>query len=72
MFGERKKGKLQIPKKVGLCTFKEILKEYVYNSTVIFFNILLFCLKGYPETLIKSLYQKHLQLAVKITQVFHM
>ena len=51
IFGERKKGKLQIPKKVGLCAFKEILKEYVYNSTVIFFNILLFCLKGYSETL---------------------
>ena len=51
IFGERKKGKLHILKKVGLGTFKEILKNYVYNSTVIFFNILLFCLKGYSETL---------------------
>ena len=27
------------------------IKKYVYNSTVIFFNILLFCLKGYSEIL---------------------
>ena len=51
IFGECKKGKLQILKKVGLSTMKEILKKYVYNSTVMFFNILLFCLKGYSETL---------------------
>ena len=35
----------------GLSTFKEILTKYVYNSTVIFFNVLLFCLKGYSEAL---------------------
>ena len=40
IFGERKKNKLHILKKVGLSTFKEILKKYVYNSTVIFFNVL--------------------------------
>ena len=51
IFGERKKGKLYILKKFGFSTFEEILKKYVYNSTVMFFNILLFCLKGYPETL---------------------
>ena len=53
IFGELKKGKLRILKKVGLSTFKEILKKYViaYNSTVMFFNILLFCLKGYSENL---------------------
>ena len=33
-------------KKVGLSTFKEILWKYIYNSTVMFFNIFLFCLKG--------------------------
>ena len=47
---ERKKGNLCLLKKVGLSTFKEILKKYVYNSTVVFFNVLLFCLKGYAET----------------------
>ena len=51
IFRECKKEKLHILKKVGLSTFKEILKKYVYNSTVAFFNILLFCLKGYSETL---------------------
>ena len=30
---------------------KEILQKYVFNSTVRFFNIFLFCLKGYSETL---------------------
>ena len=34
IFGERKKCKLYILKKVGLSSFKEILKKYVYNSTV--------------------------------------
>ena len=28
-----------------------MLQKYVYNSTVLFFNILLFSLKGYSETL---------------------
>ena len=51
VFGECKKGKLYILKKVGLSTFKEILKKFVYNSTVMFLNIRLFCLKGYSETL---------------------
>ena len=51
IFGERKKGKLHILKKVGLSTFKDMLKKNVYNSTVIFFNVLLFCLKGYYEAL---------------------
>ena len=50
-FGEHKKDKLYILKKVGLSTFKEILQKFAYNSTVIFFNIFLFCLKGYSETL---------------------
>ena len=49
--GELKKSKLHILKKVGVSTFKEIFKKYVYNSTVMFFNILLFCLKGYSKTL---------------------
>ena len=39
-------------KKVGLGTFKEILEKYVYYSTAMLFNILLFCLKGYSETLL--------------------
>ena len=51
IFGGLKKGKLHIWKKVGLGTFNEILKKHVYNSTVMSFNILLFCLKGYSETL---------------------
>ena len=51
IFGEREKGKLYILKKVGLSTIKEILKKIVYNSTVMFLNILPFCLKGYSETL---------------------
>ena len=38
-------------KKVVLTTFKEILQKYVCNSSVMFFNILLFCLKVYSETL---------------------
>ena len=38
-------------KKFGLSTFKERLTKYVYNSTVIFFKVILFCLKGYSETL---------------------
>ena len=51
IFGEREKGKLYILKKVGLSTIKEILKKIVYNSTVMFLNILPFSLKGYSETL---------------------
>ena len=51
IFGERKKGKLYILKKIGLSTFKDILQKYVYNSTVMFFITFLFCLKGYSETL---------------------
>ena len=51
IFGEREKGKLYILKKVGLSTIKEILKKIVCNSTVMFLNILPFCLKGYSETL---------------------
>ena len=51
IFGECEKGKLYILKKVGLSTIKEILKKIVYNSTVMFLNILPFCLKGYSETL---------------------
>ena len=62
IFGELKKGKLHILKKVGLNTFKEILKKYVYNSTVMFFNILLFCLKGYSETLNKAAGRKKKRL----------
>ena len=49
IFGQCKKVKLHILKKFGLSTFKEILTKYVYNSTVIFFNVLLLCLKGYSE-----------------------
>ena len=52
IFGERKKGKLHILRKIGLSAFKEILKKYVYKSAVMFFNIPLFCLKVYSETLI--------------------
>ena len=51
IFGQCKKVKLQILEKFGLSTFKEILTKYVCNSTVIFFNVPLFCLKGYSETL---------------------
>ena len=51
IFGERKNVKSYILKTVGLSTIKEILKKYVYNSTVMFLNILPFCLKGYSETL---------------------
>ena len=58
IFGERKKGKLHILKKVGLSTFKDMLKKNVYNSTVIFFNVLLLCLKGYSETLKALLKQR--------------
>ena len=61
IFGELKKGKLHILKKIGLSTFKEIFKIYIYNSTLIFFNILLFCLKGYSETLNKKPTQKLMQ-----------
>ena len=49
IFEHCKKVKLHILKKFGLSTFKEILTKYVYNSTVIFFNVLLLCLKGYSE-----------------------
>ena len=59
IFGERKKSKSYIFKKVGLSTIKEILKKYVYNSTFMFFNILLFCLKGYSETLNSFLSHNH-------------
>ena len=48
---ESVKGKLHISKKVGFSTFKDILKKIVYNSIVMFFNIFLFFLKGYSETL---------------------
>ena len=51
IFGEHKKGKLYVLKKVGLSTFKEMLQKYVYNSTVTSFNIILFCLKEYSEIL---------------------
>ena len=51
IFGQCKKVKLHILKTFGLSKFKEILTKYVYNSTVIFFNVLLRCLKGYSETL---------------------
>ena len=57
IFRERKKGKLYILKKVGLSTFKEMLLKYEYNSTVMFFNIFLFCLTGYSQTL-KLTYSK--------------
>ena len=64
IFGEYKKGKLHILKKVGLSAFKEILKKYVYNSTVMFFNILLFCLKGNPESLSsKCVSENYVQLS---------
>ena len=39
------KGKLYILNKVDLSTFKKILKNYVYKSTLMFFNIFLFCWK---------------------------
>ena len=52
VFGQCKKVKLHILKKFGLSTFKKILAKYVYNSTVILFNVLLFCLKEYSETLV--------------------
>ena len=48
---KREKGKLYILKKFGPSTFKEILEEYVYNSTFMFFSMYLFCLKVYSETL---------------------
>ena len=50
IFGECKKGKQRILKKVGLSTFKEILKN-IYIRALSFLNTLLFCLKGYSETL---------------------
>ena len=50
-FGERKKGKLYILKKVGLSTINEMFKKFVYNSTAMFLKILPFCLKGYSENL---------------------
>ena len=52
IFGEHKKSNLHILKKVGLSTFKEVLETYVYYSTAMLFNIPLFCLKGYSETLL--------------------
>ena len=51
IFGKCKKSKLHIMKKVGLSSFKKILQKYVYNSTFMFFNIVLFYLKRYSETL---------------------
>ena len=42
IFGELIKSKLHILKKVSVSTFKEIFKKYVYSSTVMLFNILLF------------------------------
>ena len=60
IFRERKKGKLYILKKVGLSTFKEMLLKYEYNSTVMFFHIFLFYLKGYSEAL-KVTYSKLLK-----------
>ena len=44
-------GKLHIFKMFGLSTFKEILQKCVYNSACIFFNVFLFSLKGYSDTL---------------------
>ena len=47
IFGEREKCKLYMFKKVRLGVFKELLKKYACNSTFMFFNMFLFCLKGY-------------------------
>ena len=47
-FGELKKGKLHILKKLGLSTFKEILKTMYVIAESCF---LTFCLKRYSETL---------------------
>ena len=46
IFGERKKYKSDILKKVGLSTFKEILEKYVYNSSVMFLTHYYFAWKG--------------------------
>ena len=51
ILGEPKKDKLDILKKIGLSTFQEILKKYVYNGTAMFLNISIYCVKGYSETL---------------------
>ena len=51
IFGEHKKGELYILKMVGVSKFKKVLWKFVYNSIVMFFNIFLFCLKGYFENL---------------------
>ena len=42
---------------IVLSAFKKILSKYVYNSSFMFFNILLLCLKGYSETLIRIIRQ---------------
>ena len=40
-----------ILKKVALCTFKEIVSKYIYDSTFMFFNLLSFYQKGFSEAL---------------------
>ena len=78
ILAERSGGKFYIMIKVGLDGIKEILKKYVYNRHRPFFNIFLFCLKGYSETLtcfatrydhdcrLKSVF--HLKVLLKIIQ----
>ena len=46
IFGEGKKGKLYILKKVGLSTFKKILYKYVYKALSCFLTHFYFASKG--------------------------
>ena len=46
IFGECKRGKLYISKKVSHSTFKKIFQNYVYNSTFIFLTRFYFAWKG--------------------------
>ena len=70
IFRELKKGQLHVLKKVGLNTYKDIFKKYVYNITVMFFNIFLFCLKGYSETLIFVLSVKKFNICTDVFNTF--
>ena len=48
-----------------------MLWKYVYKSTVLFFNILLFCLKEYSETLNKISYIKYFGYTLDKTMSFY-
>ena len=51
VFGVRENGKLYILRKVDVSTSNDKLSKNAYNSSFMFFNILLFCLKGYSRVL---------------------